>query len=78
MCVPGIGIFIPFCSKTKLLLFMHCRYLVDVVMTYEEDGQMIASAYQDGIKLSATYNRAKKQSSGCCGLLSADDCELKR
>lgn len=52
---------------------MPCRYLVDVVMAYEEDGQMIASAYQDGIKLSATYNRSRKQSSGCCGLLGDDE-----
>ncbi len=54
-----------------------CRYLVDVVMAYEKDGQMIASAYQDGIKLSATYNRAKKQNGGCCGLLTDDD-ELRK
>ncbi|XP_064400507.1 ras-related protein Rab-7L1-like [Halichondria panicea] len=48
------------------------EYLLDVVLAYEEDGQMLTSAYQDGIRLSATYSRAKKQNSGCCGQV-ADD-----
>ncbi len=52
------------------------RYLLDVMLAYEEDGQMIASAYQDGIRLSATYSRAKKQNNGCCGQV-ADDSDPK-
>ena len=45
---------------------------MDVILAYEEDGQMLASGYEDGIRLSTTYNRTKKQNSSCCNMVFND------
>ena len=46
---------------------MH-RYLVGVIMAYEEDGQVVGPDYDNGIQL-RSYRQGKRQSSGgCCSV----------
>ena len=46
---------------------MH-RYLVGIIMAYEEDGQVVGPDYDDGIQL-RSYRQGKRQSSGgCCSV----------
>ena len=44
--------------------------MVDVILAYEEDGQIIISDFQDKIQLSDTTYR--KQHGTCCGLAAND------
>ena len=44
------------------------RFIVDVILAYEEDGQIMISDLQDRIQLSDTTYMGKKQHSSCCGL----------
>lgn len=42
------------------------RYLVDVILTYEEDGDVFAFDYEDGVQLQS-YKQGKRQGGlGCC------------
>ena len=50
--------------------FDDSRFLVDVILAYEEDGQIAISDFQDRIQLTdAIY---KRQHTSCCGLTAND------
>ena len=59
--MPYIGVFI-----------YHSRFIVDVILAYEEDGQIIISDFQDKIQLSDTTYLGRKQHGACCGLAASD------
>jgi len=42
-------------------------YLVDVIVSFEETGQVMAPCYDDGIALTRTYSQSKKTHYTCCG-----------
>ena len=43
-----------------------CRFLVDVILSYEEDGNLIVFDYENGLQLQS-YKQGKKQAGmGCC------------
>lgn len=44
------------------------EFVVDVIKSYEEDGQVIAQNYDsDGMYLTSNYTANKRQGSACCG-----------
>lgn len=45
-----------------------CRYLIDVIVAYEEDGQVACPDYEEGIKLNQSYSHGRRpNNAGCCG-----------
>ena len=46
-------------------------YLVDVIVSYDETGQVMTAYYDDGITLTRTYSQSKKTHSTCCGFSSS-------
>ena len=60
---------------TSDALFLCCvlpRFVVDVILAYEEDGQIIMSDFQDRINLTDTTYLGRKQHGACCGLTTND------
>ena len=50
------------------LFCLTCRYLVDVIITYDEDGQLTPPDYDEPIHLGSSYHQGRKQNNaGCCG-----------